>query len=43
MTVQGIKIVDAESKKRARERVATEAMSKMDLDEWEEVPDGEQA
>ena len=41
--MQGIKIVDADSKKRAKEAIAQEALNKMDLDEWEEVPESEQA
>ena len=35
--------MDAESKKRAKDAIAEEAMNKMDLDEWEEVPESEQA
>ena len=35
--------MDADSKKRAKEAVASDALNKMDLDEWEEVPESEQA
>ena len=38
--LQGIKITDADSKKKARQLLAAEqAMQSMDVDEWEEAPD----
>ena len=43
MWLQGIKITDAESKKKARELLAAEqAIRSMDIDEWEEVSEDEQ-
>lgn len=37
--LQGIKVVDAESKQKARQLLAEQGLSSMDLDDWEEVPD----